>query len=444
MQNYIKDFRLLFVLITFTIILTNCESDSISNYLTGGGTGDENTPPIADFDIYPESGNTQTNFSFDASYCSDDEDETSVLQVRWDWENDGSWDTGFSTTKTATHNYPNNGDYSVKLEVKDSEGLTDQSYKSLSVTEGGSGGQNIIVFWTATENVELDVYINGYHQGTITQSYPEAPGCWSDGCVTYSTDEITITYRAESVDERYNWSEKTINLNSGCASMHLRINVGNEYEKGSMTDSRDGNTYNTVKIGDQWWMAQNLAYIPHVSFVADQGGIWVANYDGNSVVEAKATDYYKDWGCLYDWATGMALDQKYLYEEWGGSDENHQGLCPSGWHFPSEEDWVELEITLGMDPSRAYELHGRGAGVGKKIRLGGETGFEAPYAGTRVQQRTPFFNWTTIMAYFWTATEGEDEWIEYAWKRSLGKTTDPLDRNVKSKDDGLSIRCVKN
>jgi len=59
--------------------------------------------PTASFTVDPTSGNTSTTFNFNASGCSDNEDPLSALQIRWDWENDGNWDTGYSTIKTATH-----------------------------------------------------------------------------------------------------------------------------------------------------------------------------------------------------------------------------------------------------------------------------------------------------------------------------------------------------
>ena len=80
-----------------------------------------NTAPIASFTIDPTSGTTETIFNFDASSSIDSEDETAVLQVRWDWENDGTWDTNYSITKIATHQYNTPGLYTVKLEVKDSQ-----------------------------------------------------------------------------------------------------------------------------------------------------------------------------------------------------------------------------------------------------------------------------------------------------------------------------------
>ncbi|MBU0528518.1 leucine-rich repeat domain-containing protein [bacterium] len=98
----------------------------------------ENTAPTASFTINPTSGTPTTTFTFDASSSSDNEDATSVLQVRWDWENDGTYDTNYSTTKTATHQYTSTGTYTVKLEVKDSDEWVNSTTKIVSVQESGN------------------------------------------------------------------------------------------------------------------------------------------------------------------------------------------------------------------------------------------------------------------------------------------------------------------
>lgn len=82
-----------------------------------------NTPPKASFYIVPFIGTTRTDFVFDARGCTDAEDSIDSLEVRWDWTNDGIWDTNYSTTLTTAHNYSSSGTYSIKLEVKDSGGL---------------------------------------------------------------------------------------------------------------------------------------------------------------------------------------------------------------------------------------------------------------------------------------------------------------------------------
>ncbi len=80
-----------------------------------------NTPPVASFKVSQETGWLETKFEFDASECTDQQDPTSDLKVRWDFENDGTWDTEWSTDKTVTHKYDKVDNYTVKLEVKDSE-----------------------------------------------------------------------------------------------------------------------------------------------------------------------------------------------------------------------------------------------------------------------------------------------------------------------------------
>ena len=67
------------------------------------------------------------DFNFDASASTDDE-TPGDLQVRWDWENDGEWDTNFASTLTANHAYTAAGDHVVRTEVRDTEGLTDAAF----------------------------------------------------------------------------------------------------------------------------------------------------------------------------------------------------------------------------------------------------------------------------------------------------------------------------
>jgi len=94
----------------------------------------ENSSPTASFTITPSTGTIETIFTFDANGCRDKEDENSGLLVRWDWQNDGDWDTDWSIEKTATHQYVAFGDYEIRLEVKDSEGLTDITSNSISMS----------------------------------------------------------------------------------------------------------------------------------------------------------------------------------------------------------------------------------------------------------------------------------------------------------------------
>lgn len=86
-----------------------------------------NAAPTAVFTVNPVAGNSSTVFMFDASGVSDYEDITDLLAVRWDWEDDGTWDLGWTTYKTAAHAYSGTGRYTVVMEVMDTEGATNST-----------------------------------------------------------------------------------------------------------------------------------------------------------------------------------------------------------------------------------------------------------------------------------------------------------------------------
>ena len=93
-----------------------------------------NTLPVASFVAYPLSGDAGSLFSFDASFSSDNETEWESIQIRWDWEGDGIWDTEWSTERTATHVYAMPGWYDVTVQVRDINGLMSSTAIELEVT----------------------------------------------------------------------------------------------------------------------------------------------------------------------------------------------------------------------------------------------------------------------------------------------------------------------
>lgn len=109
----------------------------------------------------------------------------------------------------------------------------------------------------------------------------------------------------------------------------------------TFTDPRDGTVYNTVQIGDQCWLKENLKYLPDVSpssaFSETDPHYYVYGYEGTNVSEAKATDNYQNYGVLYNWPAAM--------NGAGSSSANPsgvQGVCPAGWHLPSDAEWTQL------------------------------------------------------------------------------------------------------
>jgi PKD repeat protein len=95
-----------------------------------------NAAPTAVFTYTPTSGDTCTSFTFDASDSSDPEDADSALRVRWDWDNDGVYDTTLSTAKTIAHRLGKPTLHTVRLQVWDTNDLTDET--TLVITLSGA------------------------------------------------------------------------------------------------------------------------------------------------------------------------------------------------------------------------------------------------------------------------------------------------------------------
>jgi parallel beta-helix repeat protein len=104
------------------------------NYLGDLVMTESGSYPTASFTVTPGTGSVDTVFNVDASSSHDPEDSISELEVRWDLENDSVWDTSWSTAKTALILYPSPGNYTIRLEVRDTDGLTDQTTRLVTVT----------------------------------------------------------------------------------------------------------------------------------------------------------------------------------------------------------------------------------------------------------------------------------------------------------------------
>jgi hypothetical protein len=99
-------------------------------------------PPTAVFNVTPSQGNIFTNFLFDASGSSDPDVGIYWLEVRWDWQNDGTFDTGWSTTKTASHKFPVAGTYTIRMEIRQNAvSLTDSTTRQVNVVHATIGPQ---------------------------------------------------------------------------------------------------------------------------------------------------------------------------------------------------------------------------------------------------------------------------------------------------------------
>lgn len=212
-------------------------------------------------------------------------------------------------------------------------------------------------------------------------------------------------------------------------------NPAGQNETSTFTDSRDNQGYNSVKIGEQVWMSENLNYLPAVSPSTEVSETdpyyYVFQYEGNNVSAAKRENNYQTYGVLYNWEAAMKA-------------------CPSGWHLPSDDEWKVLELYLGMsqkdadsDGPRESGLVGFALKSSKKWESGGSgnnsSDFNALPGGFFSSSSANRFEGIGSNAFFTTSTFSSTELVRY---RSLS-TGSEVQRGQLGLSDGLSVRCVK-
>lgn len=206
-----------------------------------------------------------------------------------------------------------------------------------------------------------------------------------------------------------------------------------------LTDSRDGQTYKIVKIGEKWWMAENLNYFYRA------GTAWSYYYKNDST-------YRHKYGVHYSWAA--AMDSAGVFSEDGkgcGFRVNCspkypvQGVCPEGWHLPDTTEWQALIKEAGGDSLAKIKLKSTSGWEGYKVEGTDDLGFTALPAGRGEGEA-----WIGegSLAYFWTSTYFEESYFSFeeetAYCISLNFSANERIMDHWGKYLRLSVRCVKN
>lgn len=218
----------------------------------------------------------------------------------------------------------------------------------------------------------------------------------------------------------------------------------------------DGNTYNTVKIGNQCWMKENLK-TTHYSDGTEIPLVESSNEWGNLTQKDKAYCFYDNnsanantYGALYTWTAAMNGASSS-----GSNPSFVQGVCPTGWHLPSDTEWRELWMALGMTEAEAYNELVLGTNEGSELSGNaslwndgklendpefGTSGFLALPGGNRIYNGQ--FDHLMEIGYWWTATENSNSDL---LARIFGLNYDETHvfTSYPHKDHGMSVRCIK-
>lgn len=222
----------------------------------------------------------------------------------------------------------------------------------------------------------------------------------ANGLIVYNTDDNHFYYFDDAVG---GWKEIAI----GTGTILPSFECGDV-----LVDPRDDQTYTTVQIGNQCWMAENLNYETSNTW-------WYDNSSANGDV----------YGRLYTWDAALTA-------------------CPPNWHLPSDDEWKQLERYLGMSQIEADHEDWRGIYEGEKLKsISGwnnngngtdEFGFSALPGGYRYYGGS--FDDLGDGGYWWSATE---DYSVSAWYRGLYYGSDKVARNINYGEDGFSVRCLR-
>ena len=212
------------------------------------------------------------------------------------------------------------------------------------------------------------------------------------------------------------------------ASMNIRIYA---QETGTFTDSRDGIVYKTIKIGEQWWMAENLQYKPDKIFPSgmvkgkilkrdeETGKAYVVTYVSYGNDESNVTIY----GYLYDWETACIV-------------------CPDGWHLPT---WDECNILINylggrkVAGTKMKETESSYWETSKtKIEVTNSSGFSALPGGSSNPDLT--FSGLGDHAFFWVYAQS---YMKKPWFMRLDKKKNSIIWYDLPKEYFFNVRCIK-
>jgi uncharacterized protein (TIGR02145 family) len=371
----------------------------------------ENQAPVAQFTIDPVTGNDETIFVMDGTATTDPDDDAETILVSWDYEGDGIFDTQYATRKKGDHKYTKAGSYNVTLVAKDPRGLTDTVSVPLIVSSSNlppeapydpipaDGAVTLTakpwMKWSSSDPDGDPLFFTCYFGKTNPPAQFIANqmfGTFSPGTLDYGTTyywRIKIRDAKGNITEGPVWSFSTYDLHVG-----------------TLTDSRDGQTYRTIQMGSAWWMAENLRY---------DAGVGSYCYDNN---QARCDTY----GRLYTWDAAMKS-------------------CPDGWHLPTITEFETMINNIGGPEIAGGKLKDNELQLWKEVNVGGtnEVGFNAIPAGRRYD--SGLYAGLNYYAQFFASTEYNST---EAYNMTIGYDyANTFIYNYK-KAYAISVRCVKN
>jgi len=363
---------------------------------------------VADFKASGTSGDVPLTVQFT------DQSANSPESRKWDFD-----DGQTSTEKNPIHTFNVARVYAVTLTVTNKFG-TDTHKTLINVVQKGAA---------PVPNFSADV-TSGAAPLTVnfTDLSANNPTSWEWDFGNGDKSNLqkpTYTYRSTGT---YTVTLTVSNINGTNKKIASNyITVKNATSNNSFTDPRDGQVYNTVTIGNQTWMAQNLNYNTTESW-------WYNSSARNGEI----------YGRLYTWDAA-------------------QSACPNGWHLPSDEEWKQLELTIGMNSEDLNKLTPKYRGTNEGDKLKSKNGWDYDDINEKSGNGTDSYGFKALPGGFetlpdpfaglgqtgewWTSTQNSSTGV---YVRFIIYNSSRIYRDISAKVSfngvhlGYSVRCIKN
>ena len=358
--------------------------------------------------IFPCEGVVNTNvFDWDGDYVVTVTDFLMMLSVYGDTDVDldGVWDSGDDCVDTNACNYANDpSEPCAYIDV-------------LGVCGGGCEGDE------DSDGICDDI-------DTCIGVEDECGVCNGPGPTEVVIEDILITYDSVFLPLDNDWYVFPVSADTTfsytCAPFFGGCGDPVGYQ---------GYDYATVLIGDQCWFAENLRSENYENGDAIPAGLsnseWSSTTSGAVAVYGASASSLEAYGRLYNW---YAVDDA-------------RGLCPSGWHVPTDGEWMTMEMALGMSEAEANDTGYRGTDQGTQMKTdygwpgGGNgtnsSGFSGLPGGLRSNDGS--FISAGYDGGWWSSSPIGS----YAWYRGLSFNTENVDRSSLNQRYGFSVRCVR-
>lgn len=362
---------------------------------------------------------------------------------------DSSSETLSSSSKDSSSSTTKNKPLSSSIKINSSSSLKKES--SSSMMKGKSSSSSVKNEFSSSKSdvssSSLETANSSSEPKGKSSSSSTISSSSSEKKDSSSSSPINTSDSSESESSSSDYSSSSVQENSSSSSEESSSSSFVGCIMGSLYDDRDGKTYKTVKIGEQEWMAENLNY--DVQNYESSYRSWC--YDNKDGKDGEVDNCQK-YGRLYRWS--VVIDSLTLANDSAITcgcrksgegtctiPDKWKGICPNGWHIPTQNEWGDLVKFVGGSDVAGKKIKSSG----EWNSIGGLNGTdEFCFAGLPAGYRSGSASYSNDYMYFWTADQYEsgstNAYAMYAFYKSDFFSSCFESTCVKA----FPIRCIKN